>query len=85
MKNILISVLLGLSLTACSATIETRIAAPVVTVRPVAVYPVYSDAYYWDPRLNVYFFWRDGNRFYMPRGWVYGSHNRGYHGNHHRR
>jgi len=36
------------------------------------VYPVYEEAYIWDPVLGCFFFWGGGYRHYMDHGWAYG-------------
>jgi hypothetical protein len=69
MKLIPITVL-AIALSGCVvAPVGTRpVIRPEVQIE-FPVYPVYSDAYVWDPRVELYFFWHRGERYYMPRGW----------------
>ena len=67
----IISVLFAaLMLSGCGVTLHP--ARPLVQVEvQMPLYPEYADAYRWDSRLNLYFFWHRGERFYMPKYWKY--------------
>ena len=66
MNKLILAVLL--MITGCAVTPLDR----QVSIEPrVDIYvPVYPyRGYQFDARLNLYFFWDSGRRFYMPRGW----------------
>ena len=71
--SILAGCIVGPAPIAYSQDVCTLNGVAVACYNPDAViYPVYADAYIWDPVVGCFFFWGGGYRHYMGSGWSYG-------------
>lgn len=75
MKSILIALGATLMLAGCVVTPARSYRVEPVVTTDVVVYPRYEYEYYWDPKVQLYFYYGPRREVhYMPRGWSYRTH-----------